>query len=310
MAARGPSFAYSFDDPKAKTRKPSQFYVMLGTRAIWRDGWKAEAIHAGAPADWGHFAEDRWALYHVEDDRSECHDLAGKHPELLEELIDLWHFQAGQFFGLPLEDRTAIEVLTTPRPQMSPPRDRYIYYPGTLEVPEAVAVNVRGRSFKIAAEVDIHTREAGGVLFAHGSKFGGHALYLKGGKLKYVYDYLGLREQVVVSDEELPTGKCVLGVEFTKQSQTPQATTGSLALFIDDNKVGELADVLTQNGKFNLCGEGLNIGRDGGAPVTYDYPFHRPWAIGGATIKRVIVDVSGDAYLDLEKEAIAMMKRD
>ena len=109
---------------------------------------------------------------------------------------------------------------------MSPPRDRYVYYPNTLEVPEAVAVNVRGRSFKIAAEVDIHTPEAAGVLFAHGHHFGGHALYIKDGKLKYVYDYLGEGEQAIISDVDVPTGKCVLGVEFTKQSQTPQATVG------------------------------------------------------------------------------------
>ena len=306
----GTSFRYSFDDAKAKTQKESQFYVMLGTRAIWRDGWKAEAIHAGAPAGWSHFAEDKWALYNVEEDRSECHDLADQHPELLAELKDLWHVQAGQYFGLPLEDRTALEVLRTPRPQMSPPRDRYIYYPGTLEVPEAVAVNVRGRSFKIAAEVEIQTSEAGGVLFAHGHHFGGHALYLKNGKLKYVYNYLGEGEQVVTSDEAVPTGKHVLGVEFTKESQTPEATVGKLTMFIDDETVGELDDVKTQNGKFNLCGEGLNIGRDGGAPVTEDYPFERPWAVVGATIESVIVDVSGEAYLDLEKEAIGMMKRD
>ena len=67
---------------------------------------------------------------------------------------------------------------------------------------------------------------------------------------------------------------------------------------------------MIQNGKFRLAGEGLNIGRDGGAPVTDDYPFERPWALVGATIDRVIVDVSGEPYLDLEKEALAMMKRD
>jgi arylsulfatase len=306
----GTSFKYTFGDATAKTQKPSQFYVMLGTRAIWRDGWKAEAIHAGAPSDWSHFAEDKWALYHVEVDRSECHDLADQHPELLAELRDLWHFEAGQYFGLPMDDRSAVEILTTPRPQMSPPRDRYVYFPNTLEVPEAVAVSVRGRSFKIAAEVDIKTRDAAGVLFAHGHRFGGHALYLKEGKLKYVYNYLGEGEQVVVSDGDLPTGKCVLGVEFTKESQTPGATIGSLALFINDTPVGSLAGVRTQNGKFNLCGEGLNIGKDGGAPVTDDYPLERPWALVGATIDRVVVDVSGEPYLDLEKEAIGMMERD
>jgi arylsulfatase len=306
----GTSFKYSFDDASAKTQKPSQFYVMLGTRAIWRDGWKAEALHAGAPADWGHFADDQWVLYNVEEDRSECHDLADQNPELLKELIALWHFQAGKYFGLPLEDRTAVEILTTPRPQISPPRDRYHYYPGTLEVPEAVAVSVRGRSFKIAAEISVQTSEAGGVLFAHGSKFGGHALYLKDGMLNYVYNYLGENVQLVTSSEAVPSGPCVVGVEFTKESQTPQATVGSLSLFIDDRKVGEIANVKAQNGKFNLCGEGLNIGRDGGAPVTDDYPGERPWPLVGATIRQVIIDVSGEAYLDLELEAIGMMKRD
>ena len=201
-------------------------------------------------------------------------------------------------------------MLTTPRPQMSAPRDRYVCFPNTLEVPEAVAVNVRGRSFKIAAEVNIQTADAGGVLFAHGHHFGGHALYLKDGELKYVYNYLGEKEQMVASGVAVPTGKCVLGMEFTKESQTPGATTGSVSLFIGDEKVGELDDVMIQNGKFSLCGEGLNIGRDGGAPVTADYPFERPWALVGAVIERVIVDVSGEPYLDLEKEALAMMSRD
>ena len=305
----GTSFKYSFDDAEAKTQKPSQFYVMLGTRAIWRDGWKAVATHPGAPSDWSHFAEDKWELYHVEEDRSEVHDLADQEPELLRELVALWHFEAGMYNGLPLEDRTAIEVLTTPRPQMSPPRDRYVYFPGTLEVPEAVAVNVRGRSFKIVAEVDL-TKDASGVIFAHGSQFGGHALYIRDGKLKYVYNYLGLNAQELVSEVALPEGACVVGVEFAKENQVPSETTGTFTLFVNDKTAATLKGGKIQNGKFNLCGEGLNIGRDGGAPVTEDYPGERPWGFTGGKIGRVIVDVSGEAYLDLEKEAIGMMKRD
>jgi arylsulfatase A-like enzyme len=305
----GTSFLESFDDAKAPS-KETQYYVMLGTRGIWHKGWKANSVHASAPGDWGHFVEDGWELFNTEEDRSECHDLSEKHPAKLEELKSLWYSEAGKYFGLPLEDRGAIEILTTPRPSIAQPRDRYLYYPNTLEVPEAVAVNVRGRSYKIAAEVEIQSPEAGGVVFAHGHAFGGHALYIKDGKLKYVYDYLGMAEQVVESDEDVPTGKCVLGVEFTKESQTPQATTGSLALYIDDKKVGELADVKIQNGKFALAGEGLNIGRDGASPVTWDYPGDRPWAFTGGTIERVIVDVSGEPYLDLEKEAMAVLSRE
>jgi arylsulfatase len=305
----GTSFARSFDDATAPS-KETQYYVMLGSRGIWHKGWKANSVHGAAPSDWSHFVQDRWELFDTEQDRSECHDLADQHPELLEELKSLWYSEAGKYFGLPLEDRGAIAILTTPRPHLAAPRDRYVYFPNTLEVPEAVAVNVRGRSYKIAAEVEIQSPEAGGVLFAHGHAFGGHALYVKDGKLKYVYDYLGIAEQVVESSTDVPSGVCVLGVDFTKESQTPEATTGSLSLYIDDTKVGELHDVRIQNGKFALCGEGLNIGRDGASPVTWDYPGDRPWAFTGGTIRRVVVDVSGEPYLDLEKEAMAVLSRE
>ncbi len=79
---------------------------------VWRDGWKAVALHSGAPSGWSHFAQDRSALSHVQEHRSECHDLADENPELLKELIALWHYEAGQYYGLPLQDRTAIDVLT------------------------------------------------------------------------------------------------------------------------------------------------------------------------------------------------------
>jgi hypothetical protein len=79
-----------------------------------------------------------------------------------------------------------------------------------------------------------------------------------------------------VSDATIPTGRHVLGVEFTKREST-RATIESLDLHVDDHAVGELKEVRTQLGKFNLRGEGLNIGRDGGAPVTNDCPGHRRW---------------------------------
>ena len=71
------------------------------------------------------------------------------------------------------------EILADVRPQSEPARDSYIYYPDTAEVPESAAVNIRGRSFKILADVEIDSPDAAGVIFAHGSRFGGHALFLK-----------------------------------------------------------------------------------------------------------------------------------
>ena len=151
----GVSLRSTFEDADAPTPKETAFFSMLGSRAIWHQGWKAVAVHPAAPSDWSHFAEDRWELFDTEADRTEMHDLAGRHPEKVRELVDLWYHEAGRYHGLPLDDRTALEILLEERPQLAAPRARYIYPAGITEVPEASAVNVRNRSFTIAAEVEI-----------------------------------------------------------------------------------------------------------------------------------------------------------
>jgi arylsulfatase len=304
----GVSFRASFADATAETGKATQFYSMLGTRAIWHQGWKAAALTPAAPNAWGDFAEQRWELFDTENDPTECHDLADEHPAKLRELVALWWTEAGRYQALPLESRDAVEILTTERPQLSKPRDRYIYYPGGAEIPESVAPNIRNRSYTIAAEVAIDTPEAAGVLVAQGARFGGHALYIKDGTLKYVYDFVGERQQIVESTEEVPTGKVVLAAHFEREGDEMPAR-GTLSLYINEKQVGE-GTIMTQPGKFSLAGEGLNVGKDGGEAVTDDYPGSAPWSFVGGTIARVIIDVSGEPYVDVEREAHAMMSRE
>jgi hypothetical protein len=175
-----------------------------------------------------------------------------------------------------------------------------VYYPGGAEIPESVAPNIRSRSYTIAAELEIETTEAGGVVFSQGSRFGGHALYVKDGKLNYVYNWIGELVQVVESSEPVPTGHVVLSAEFGKEGETMPAE-GTLSLYIRDKKVGEGA-IRTQPGKFGLGGGGLVVGRSGAEPVG-DYAGDAPWAFVGGTIKRVFIDVSGEPFVDLATEA-------
>jgi arylsulfatase len=305
----GISMRYSFDHGSIPSARSTQFYSMLGSRAIWHEGWKAVTTHPTV-AGWGHFNEDTWELYHVETDRSELHDLAAEHPDKLRELINLWFSEAGANGAFPLDDRSPVEIITTPRPQITSPRDRYRYFPGVAEVPETQAVNIRNRDYIIGMWIDIPSPGASGVLFAHGSHFGGHTLYVKDNRLHYVYNFVGMLEQKIVASEDLPVGDNLLvSAEFVKDSDGKAGVcTGTLSLYHGEKKVGE-DRIKTQPATFGLTGSGLTVGRSLHA-ITYDYPGERPWPFTGGKIHFGAVDVSGEPYVDLEREAAAMLARE
>lgn len=249
-----------------------------------------------------------WELYDLRTDRTQMHNVADEKPALLEQLKGLWFYNAGVYKGLPLDDRTPMEILTSARPEPGEPRARYVYYPDTSDVPESVAVNIRRRSYTIAAAVGIDTPEAEGVLFAHGGVAGGHSLYIRDGRLHYVYNWLGERIQTVSSPGPVPTGTHVLTAEFQKTGDDPDTNSaeGKLTLYVDADAVAD-AEIITQPGNFSLTGDGLCVGRDSGSAVA-DYS--APFPFVGGTIDRVIIDVSGDHYVDHEKEVLAYIMRD
>jgi arylsulfatase len=298
---------YTFDaKPDAPTQKKRQYYAMLGTRGIWEDGWLASSVHAPI-SNKGHFDQDVWQLYHVDVDRSESKDLAKEQPEKLQALIKAWSEEAEKNMVLPLDDRGAAEILGTPRPTDEPARERYIYYPGTMAVPEGVAVNIRNRSYKILANVTIEKADASGVIFAHGSRFGGHSLFLKGKKLHYVYNFLGIAPEQHFVSGNLEPGKYTLGVEFTREKAGEhKESEGTVKLYVNDKVVAQGA-MRTQPGKFTLSGDGLCIGYDSADAVSKEY--QSPGTFKGGTIQFVGVTVEKAQYVDLEQEAQRVLMR-
>ncbi|MCB0172582.1 MAG: sulfatase-like hydrolase/transferase, partial [Anaerolineae bacterium] len=306
----GVSMRYSFDaDPDGPTQKKRQYFEMLGTRGIWEDGWRAAAVHAPLSGH-GRFDQDEWELYHVDEDRSESTNLADQYPEKLEHLKQLWLDEARKNLVLPLDDRTALEILTVERPSTEPPRERYMYYPDTTAVPEGVAANIRGRSYKILANVEVGD-DCSGVLFAHGSRFGGHSLFIHQKKLYYVYNFLGIPpEQKLISNVELSPGKYTLGVEFIREKAGQfHESHGTTKLYINDKVVAE-GPMRTQTGKFTLCGDGLCVGRDSADAVASEYTSETQGAFTGGTIQFVEVSVEQEQYRALEMEMAAAMALD
>jgi arylsulfatase A-like enzyme len=304
----GVSMKYTFDaKPDDPTQKQVQYYAMLGTRAVWEDGWKAVAVHSPISGK-GHFDQDVWQLFNTEKDRAEMNDLAKENPEKLEHLKKLWSEEADKNYVLPLDDRSALEVLALPRPTSEPPRERYIYYPGTAPIPEGVAPNLRGRSYKILSDIEITDANASGVIFTMGSRFGGHTLFIKDKKLYYVYNFLGIRpEQVLVSSETLKPGKYAVGAEFTREKAGQYyESMGTMKLYINDKVVAE-EPFRTQAGKFGLGG-GLRIGYNSLDPVSVEYT--SPGDFKGGTILFVGFTVEKTDYQDLQQEAQRVFMRD
>jgi len=169
-------------------------------------------------------------------------------------------------------------------------------------------VNCRGRSYKILADVEITDRNCSGVIFAHGSRFGGHALFIKDRKLHYVYNFLGIKPEQMFVSPPLKPGKLVLGMEFIREKAGPHGESlGQTILYVNDKAVAQ-GPMRTQPGKFTLSGDGLCIGYDSGDAVSQEYK--TPGKFTGGTILFVGVTVEKTQYLDLETLAAGAFARD
>jgi len=295
----GESFAAALTDTTVPGKR-TQFYTMLGQRSIYHDGWLGSTVHPPL-SSWGNFAKDEWELFHLETDRSQSTNVAADHPDKVAELQSLWFYYAGIYNGLPLDDRSALEQVLSERPRGAPARDRYVFYPDTTDVPESAGPAINGRSYTIAAGVRIDSADVEGVVWAAGGVPGGHSLYVKDGTLRYTFNWVGTVLQDVVGDTPLTPGSHVLAAQFAAAgpSSDPDlpGTEGTLTLFVDDHQVGQ-ETIVTQPGYFCLTGDGICVGRDSASAVSPEY--RAPFRFTGGSIDRVVVDLSGEGYVDHE----------
>ncbi|MGZ4431651.1 MAG: sulfatase-like hydrolase/transferase, partial [Gaiellales bacterium] len=318
---QGVSFAESLDNASAASSHRTQYFEMLGHRAIYHDGWRAvcpwpgpsfteAGVGFGQPMSAEQLSRldaTGWELYHVDEDFAENHNVAEEHRDRLIALIGTWYAEAGRYGVLPI-DSSGLERMVAEKPLVAPPRDRYTYRPGTQSIPFFAGPRVLNRSHSITATVEIPDDGAEGVLLCQGTAAGGYTLFLKDGKLHYVHNYVGRSLQRVASPEAVPTGAHELRFEFepTGPPDMPngRGAPGRLQLYIDGTLVAdEQAEVTTP---FALNPGALTCGANPGSPVTPDYP--SPFRFTG-TLHNVVIDVSGELITDSESELRMAMSR-
>jgi len=270
----GVSMVYSFDDAKAKGHRGTQYFEMLGNRALYHDGWIAVCRHGRLPWQTSgsfSFDDDKWELYNLEADFSEANDLSAKNPDKLRELQDLFWAEAAKYNVLPLDDRFIERTDPSLRPSLIEGRTHFTYFQGAYRIPESSSANIKNKSHVITASVD---KPGDGVLVAAGGVVGGYTLFVKDGKPTYEYNWFGMSRYRVTSSEKLPAGKSTIRVEF-KYDGGGVGKGGTVAMFVNDKKVGEGRVEKTILGRFS-ADETFDTGLDTGSPVSnlYQSPFN------------------------------------
>ena len=318
----GVSFAHVLDRAKEASKHHTQYFEMFGHRSVYHDGWRAvcpwpgpsfkEAGQGfGAPITAEKLTEldaKHWELYHVEKDFAENHDVAGQHRDKLIEMVAAWYVEAGKYHVLPIDSRGTLR-LADPRPQLTEARKRYTFYPHTQPVPASAGPNVLNRAHSIKADVEIPKGGAEGVLLSAGDVQGGFTFFMKNGKLRYVYNYVGSNFYSIESKDAVPPGHHELLFEFEPAGKPDiphgKGAPGRGQLYVDGKLVGQADIPLTMPLALGLGG-GFVCGADIGAPVTPEYK--PPFEFTG-TIYTVTVDVSGDLIRDIEAEMRHILAR-
>jgi hypothetical protein len=297
----GVSMVYTWDkaNAEAPTQHTTQYFEMLGNRAIYHDGWVAATTPANLPWEPGTATPPdvitgyNWELYKVEEDPTQFNDLATRMPEKLKQMQDLFYSEAKKYDVLPLDNST-LARFTTPRPSLTAGRTVFTYTGGLTGVPNSGAPSILNKSYTITAEVEIPAGGAEGMIVTDGGRFGGYALFLsKGvagvrrGKPVFLYNLLDLK-RTTWAGPELKAGKHTIVFDF-KSDGPGLGKGGTGVLYVDGEEVAKNSLEHTTPITFPED-ESFDIGQDtrtGVATVEYRYdvPFKFTGKINKLTFK-------------------------
>jgi arylsulfatase A-like enzyme len=318
----GVSMVYTFDDATAPTRHKTQYFEITANRAIYQDGWIASTTPLRLPWQTVGKAPDPnefpWELYNTANDFSQSKDLAKQDSAKLRQLQGLFLSEARKYNVLPLDTSFAERGDPTVRPNPIRGVTDFTYYPGMIRIPENNSPDIKNRSFRIAADVEIPQGGAEGVLATQGGRFGGWAFLILEGKPEFVYAYSNQDGALypyqrsdktrIIGREELTPGKHTIVFNFAYDGGgIGKGGTGTL--MVDGKKAaeGRIAET-TPIPKFSLD-ESFDVGQDTGTPVIDDYDTKMPFQFTG-TLERIQIHLNPSKLTPDQKTEIDRHMKD
>jgi len=293
---------YTFDDSKAPSQRVTQYFEMLGNRALYHDGWVAGCLHGRLPWETGggglSFDEDKWELYNIEQDFSQANDLAAREPAKLRDLQDRFMAEAAKYNVLPLDDRFAQRADPSLKPSHMRGKTKFVYPGGTIRIGERSSPNTKDVHHTLAADVVVPAGGAEGVIVCCGGISSGYTLFMKNNKLFWEHNYYGEVRYRVESKETVQPGRQILSAEIRVDKEGKPGTGGNVTLRIGKKKVGEGRFEKQVYGYFTV-NETFDVGCDTVSPVSDMY--ESPFPFTGEIVK-VMVDVSEATFEELAEQ--------
>ncbi|WP_426566094.1 arylsulfatase [Angustibacter sp. McL0619] len=288
----GVSFAYALDDTAAEGRLRTQYFEVMGSRAIYHDGWMASAIGPRLPwvlglppgiTDWTP-DNDTWELYDLETDWSQARDLAAEHPDRLAALKQLFLIEATRNSALPIGGGLWIPILH-PELRITPPYSRWDFPGPITRIPEFSAPALGNKANTVTLHLDLPETPSG-VLYALGANSGGLTCYIDDGTLCYEYNLFIVMRTKIQATTPLPTGQATVEV-VTRYAEPRPGGPLDITLKVNGEPVGE-GRVPVSAPLLFTANDCLDIGTCLGSPVSLDYRARAPFAFNG-TIRRMSV---------------------
>jgi arylsulfatase len=292
MPLEGVSMTYTFGDAKAPTQHTTQYFEIAANRGLYDDGWIASTtplrppwVVSGAEPDPDDFP---WELYNVANDFSQSKDLAKENPKKLADLQARFLIEAARHNVLPIDSSFADRANPAIRPSFNVGRTDFTYYPGMIRIPEGNAPDIKNKSFRIDADIDLPQGGADGILVTQGGRFGGWGLLVLDGKPMFAYAYSNQdgdkypdqkkTKTRIVGGETLAPGKHAISFDFAYDGGGI-GKGGRGTLTVDGKKVAEGRIENTAPFRFSLD-ESFDVGEDTGTPVIDEYDARMPFRFG------------------------------
>jgi arylsulfatase A-like enzyme len=321
MPMQGVSMVYTFDDAKAPPRHTTQYFEITANRGLYQDGLMASTTPLRLPWQVNNVAPDPdeypWELYNVTEDFSQSRNLAKENPKKLQDLEALFLIEAAKYKVLPIDSSFADRADPAIRPNLNRGRTHFEYYPGMIRIPEASAPDIKNKSFRITADVEVPEGGADGVIVTQGGRFCGWGLLVLDGKPMFAYAFSNqdgflypLQNKYktrIAAAEPLAPGKHSVVFDFAYDGGgMGKGGTGTLS--VDGQRVAAGRIEFTQPIRFSLD-ESFDVGEDTGTPVIDEYDAKMPFKFTG-TLNKVEIDLGADGLTPEKHGELERLQRE